>query len=156
MPMHLDDERLQRLLHGELEPGADRLVRQHLAGCDACRVLVDAARADEARIFGLLREVDHPLRVADPRAMLAGRDVPRVGWERWAAGFLLVALAGGVAYAAPGSPLPGVLATLVERVAPDRPAPGGQPSEAEGRPSGAGIAVAPGKKLTIRFTGDRD
>ncbi|MBA3319551.1 MAG: hypothetical protein H0T50_15880, partial [Gemmatimonadales bacterium] len=41
-------------------------------------------------------------------------------------------------------------------VAPDRPAPGGQPSEAEGRPSGAGIAVAPGKKLTIRFTGDRD
>jgi hypothetical protein len=154
--MHLDDERVQRLLHGELEPADERLARQHLAGCADCRVVVDDARADEHAIFGLLREVDHPLPDADPRAILAVGKAPRARWERWAAGFLLVAVAGGAAYAAPGSPLPAVLDRLVGWVTPAQtpsapPAPTGG-----GTPSGAGIAVAPGERLTIRFAGDRD
>src|SRR5688572_31719644 len=110
--MHLDDERVQRLLHGELEPAGERLARQHLAACEDCRTRVDEARAEEHRIFALLREVDHPAPDADPRAILAAGRGPRARWERWAAGLLLVAAAGGAAYAAPGSPLPAALDRL--------------------------------------------
>lgn len=154
--MHFDDERVQRLLHGELEPAVERLAREHLARCESCQVLVDAARADESRIFGLLRQVDHPLPEVDPRTILATGKAPRARWERWAAGFLLVAVAGGAAYAAPGSPLPAVLDSLAAWVAPSKAPSGHSASTGEGPPSGAGIAVAPGEKLTIRFTGDRD
>ena len=154
--MHLDDERVQRLLHGELRPADERLARQHLAECPDCRVVVDGARAEEQRIFSLLREVDHPLPEADPAAILATGRAPSVRWERWAAGFLLVAVAGGVAYAAPGSPLPAALDRFIAWAAPAQaPAVPSAPTGA-GAPSGAGIAVAPGERLTIRFTGDRD
>ena len=42
------------------------VARQHLAGCADCRVLLDDARAEEGRIFSLLRALDHPPPVADP------------------------------------------------------------------------------------------
>jgi hypothetical protein len=154
--MHLDDERVQRLLHGELEPAMERQARQHLAGCNDCRLLVDDARAEEDRIFGLLRELDHPLPEADPRVILATTRAPRVRWERWAAGVLLVVAAGGAAYAAPGSPLPRVLNRLIAWVAPAQTLSGPAASADGATPSSAGIAVAPGDRLTIRFVGDRD
>jgi len=146
--MHLDDERVQRLLHGELEPAGERLARQHLAGCEDCRMLVDEARAEEQRIFGLLREVDHPLPEADSRVVFAAGRGRSGGWGRWAAGLLLVAAAGGAAYAAPGSPLPALLDRVAAMLAPaSRPAP----AATDTPPPGAGIAVVPGDRLTIRF-----
>jgi anti-sigma factor RsiW len=154
--MHLDDERIQRLLHGELEPAGERLARQHLAACGDCRTLVDEARGEEHRIFGLLRKVDHPIPETDPRVMLAAGPRPRPRWERWAAGLLLVAAAGGAAYAAPGSPLPGVVGRLVTILAPTRYQPGAGPTASGTAASGAGIAVTPGDRLTIRFLAESD
>jgi hypothetical protein len=160
--MHLDDERVQRLLHGELEPAGERLARQHLAGCADCRTLVDGARGEERRVFDLLRELDHPLPDPDPRVILASGARPRprlrlrTGWERWAAGLLLVAAAGGVAYAAPGSPLPGALDRLVAMFAPTQSQPSAHTTVSDTAAPDAGIAVTPGDRLTIRFMAERD
>jgi hypothetical protein len=156
-PMHLDDERVQRLLHGELEPAGERLAKQHVAACEDCRTLVDEARAEEHRIFRLLREVDHPPPDADLRTILAAGRSPRTRWERWAAGLLLVVAAGGAAYAAPGSPLPAALDRLVAILAPPQSRTGTGIAAIDTAPPGAGIAVTPGDRLTIRFVveGDR-
>jgi hypothetical protein len=154
--MHLDDERIQRLLHGELEPAGERLARQHLATCGVCRALVDDARVEEHYIFGLLREADHPLPDADPRVILASGPRPRPRWERWAAGLLMVAAAGGAAYAAPGSPLPGALDRLVTMLAPTQSQPGAETTASDTAAPGAGIAVTPGDRLTIRFVAEGD
>ncbi len=149
--MHLDDERVQRLLHGELEPDGERLAGEHLAGCDVCRRMVDEARADESRIFGLLREVDHPLPAADPRVILAAAGSPRSRWELWAAGVLLATAAAGAAYAAPGSPLPAAFDRLAAILAPSRPQVGNDPAASDAAPLGAGVALLPGDRLAIRF-----
>jgi hypothetical protein len=117
---------------------------------------VDAARAEEHRIFGLFREVDHPLPEADPRAILAAGRSPRTRWQRWAAGLLLVVAAGGAAYAAPGSPLPAALDRLLATLAPPQSRPGTYATAADTAPPGAGIAVAPGERLTIRFVVEGD
>jgi hypothetical protein len=155
-PMHLDDERVQRLLHGELEPAGERLARQHLAACDDCRTLVDEARAEEQRIFSLLREVDHPPPDADPRVVLPTGGSRHAHWGRWAAGLLLVAAAGGAAYAAPGSPLPAALDRLVTILAHTQPRAGSDRAATDTAPPGSGIAVAPGDRLTIRFVVEGD
>jgi hypothetical protein len=154
--MHLDDERIQRLLHGELEPAGERLARQHLAACELCRTLVDEARIEEHRIYGLLREVDHPPPAMDPRVILAAGRSPRTRWERWAAGLLLVVAAGGAAYAAPGSPLPAALDRLVAILAPTQSRTGTDTAAIDSAPLGAGIAVRPGDRLTIRFVVEGD
>jgi hypothetical protein len=153
--MHLDDERVQRLLHGELEPAGERLVRQHLMGCEVCRTLVDRARAEERSIFGLLREVDHPAPEIDPHLLLpaARQGPPR--WARRAAAVALVVLAAGAAYAAPGSPLRELVQRLVSSAAPSQPRSDPSRQTDEAAPSGAGIAVTPGDRLTIRFLVDR-
>jgi hypothetical protein len=148
--MHLDEERIQRLLHGELEPAAERLARQHVGECEDCRVLLEKARAEEHRIFGLLRELDHPLPRRDPSTILAGGSSP-ISWGRWAAGLLLVAAAGGAAYAAPGSPLPAALDRLVGRLVPVETRSGPAAPSGNPAPPSAGIAVPPGDRLTIRF-----
>jgi hypothetical protein len=160
-PMHLDDEQVQRLLHGELEPAGERQARQHLGACNDCRTLVDEARAEEHRIFSLLREVDHPPPVADPRVVLDAGSRPRTQWGRWAAGILLVAAAGGAAYATPGSPLPAALDRLMAMLAPSQPRAGTDTAAtdtaaADTAPPGAGIAVTPGDRLTIRFLVEGD
>jgi hypothetical protein len=155
-PMHLDDEQVQRLLHGELELAGEQLARQHLAACNDCRTLVDEARAEEHRIFSLLREVDHPPPVVDPRVVLAAGSRPRTQWGRWAAGILLVAAAGGAAYATPGSPLPAALDRLMAMLAPTQPPAGADTAATDTAPPGSGIAVTPGDRLTIRFLVEGD
>jgi hypothetical protein len=154
--MHLDDERRQRLLHGELDAAGEHAARQHLAACQDCRDLLDEARDEEIRIFGLLREVDHPRAEVDPRVLLSpDAPVPR-GWGRWVAGFFLLVLAGGAAYAAPGSPLPGMLDRLVRERPRARPQTGTEAQAGRAARPGAGIAVEPGEHLTIRFLVDRE
>jgi hypothetical protein len=149
--MHLDEEKVQRLLHGETAPPAETAVRDHLARCMECRSRVAEAEWEERWVLERLRRVDHaPSPIAVQAIMGPGRR-RAAGWGRLAAGMLLALAAVGVAYAAPGSPFRGVLQRIVEWVrgsskppihaAPSPEAAGGQ----------AGIAVAPGDRLTIAF-----
>ena len=110
--MHLDDERVQRLLHGELG-AAEAETRVHLENCAPCRDLVDGAREEEDRILALLSEVDHPVARPDPRVVLAERNASRGQWGRRAAAAILGVAVAGAAYALPGSPLPGALDRLL-------------------------------------------
>ena len=89
--------------------------------------------------------------------MLLSPDAPaRRRWGHWAAGLFLLVLAGGVAYAAPGSPLPGMLDRLVGEGPRARPQTTTQAQEGGAARPGAGIAVEPGEHLTIRFLVDRE
>ena len=145
--MHLDDERVQRLLHGELG-SVDTDTRLHLAECDACRDLIEQARVDEAGIFALLARVDHALPAVDPRVVFDRRASAAGQWGRRAAAILVGAAIAGVAYAAPGSPVPGLLERLVR--SGDGVQGGPPPSEAEHRPpGGGGIAVEPTGGLVV-------
>ncbi len=148
--MHLDEERVQRLLHRELAPQAEATARDHLASCAECRSRVAEAEREETRILALLREVDHPPPRVDVEAITAGPRQRGSGWGGWAAGILLV-LGAGAAYALPGSPLPGLVERVIEWVDPEeeRPAPAGPREHTEA--AARGIAVAPGDRFTIRF-----
>jgi hypothetical protein len=146
--MHLDDDRIQRLLHGELGP-AEAEVGAHLATCADCRGLLEQARAEEARLFGLLTGVDHPIATVDPHTLFAptraeGR------WGRWAAGLLIGAALAGAAYAMPGSPIPWVLERLL---GPEREVR--QPRHATRADTAShstrGIAVDPDGALVIQL-----
>jgi hypothetical protein len=149
-PMHLDEEQIQRVLHGELTPLAGEEVQGHLAGCDECRSRMEEARRDESRIFALLRELDHPL----PRIPYNAGSQGGVRWGRLAAGIFIGILAAGVAYAASGRPLTRIFQRLVGWVA-QNPAPA--PTPAAPRPGAAqrGIAVPAGDHLLILFSPDK-
>ncbi|HEY0350702.1 MAG TPA: hypothetical protein VGC48_01195, partial [Gemmatimonadales bacterium] len=148
--MHLDEEQVQRLMHRELGD-AEMSVRRHLDACSDCRNKVTEAEQVEAWVLERLRRLDHPLPATkvETLARPSGRAQPR--YRRVAAIVLLALGASGVAYALPGSPLPAVVHRLAELVAGT---PGHQPSDRSARPEGgleAGIAVSPGKRLTISF-----
>ena len=149
--MHLDEEQVQRLLHGETVSPAEAAVRDHLARCEECRTRVAQAEHEERWVLERLRRVDHvPPPIAVQAIMERGRR-RAAGWGRLAAGMLLALAAVGVAYAAPGSPFHGVLQRIVEwaRGSSKPPSHGApSPEAAGGQP---GIAVAPGDRLTIVF-----
>jgi hypothetical protein len=149
--MHLDDELIQRVLHGELSLAAVQEVRGHLAGCAACQSRVDEAQREETRIFGLLRELDHPLpMISDEESPVRFRHGPMFG--RLAASIFVGLVAAGAAYAAVGGKLPGVFHRLAEWVAqnPAPTQPASSPSGADG--AGRGIAVTAGDRLLILFS----
>ncbi len=152
--MHLDEEQIQRVLHAELTPAAGQEVESHLAGCAACRSRVDDAQREESRIFGLLRELDHPLpRIPDDIVMVGSGRGPR--WGRLAASILLGIFAAGAAYAASGRPLPRIFQRLVEWVA-QKPAPNPPATTpSEGQAPERGIAVPAGDRLVILFSTTR-
>ncbi|HZA99018.1 MAG TPA: zf-HC2 domain-containing protein [Gemmatimonadales bacterium] len=147
--MHLAEEQIQRLLHGELSGSAAPEIQEHLAVCSECRNRVQEAEREDQWMIAQLAALDHPaptLQAAD--IIRAARSSHPHGWGRWAAGiFLAAALAGG-AYAAPGSPLPGVLARLLTS---DGDTPSSVAPPPERTTAQAGVAVAPGKRLTISF-----
>jgi hypothetical protein len=149
--MHLDEERIQRVLHAELTAAASEEVRSHLGSCETCRSRVVDAEREEARIFGLLRELDHPLpRIHDDVTPVRLRGRPL--WWRVAASIVIGIAAAGAAYAASGFPLPRMFQRLVEWVGhaprqnPEVSVPPGV--EAPSR----GIAVTPGDRLAILFS----
>jgi hypothetical protein len=59
--MHLDDELIQRLVHGELVTEDEAVAARHLAGCAGCRLRVAEAEREERQIFELLHRIDHPM-----------------------------------------------------------------------------------------------
>jgi anti-sigma factor RsiW len=153
--MHLDEEQVQRLLHGETVSPAEAAVRDHLARCEECRSRVAQAEHEERWVLERLRRVDHAPPPIAVGAILGRGRRRAAGWGRLAAGIFLALAAVGVAYAAPGSPFHGVLQRIVEwargsskppiHAAPSPEAVGGQ----------AGIAVAPGDRLTIAFADEQ-
>ena len=149
--MHPDEEQLQRLLHGELNPGIQRGLRDHLAECAECRERLVAAERDESEIFALLGQLDHPLPPVTAEAVAARAVGRRMEWGRWAAGILLLLGMAGAAYALPGSPVRGWVRSLVSWVSSSRqqPAAPSQP-EAPAEPT-AGIAATPGRSFVIAF-----
>jgi hypothetical protein len=152
-PMHLDEEQIQRLLHGELAPAADTSARQHLAECADCRRRIAEAEREEDEVYALLRQVDHPPPPVDADAIAARARTRNFGWGRRAAGILVALGLAGAAYAAPGSPLPAWVEAVKEWIgdrpdsSPSAPAPVQAPE-----PRVAGIAVDPGQNLLILFT----
>jgi len=151
--MHLDLERMQRLLHAELSPEALQLATEHLSGCAECSAQVSEARRSEARVHALLTRLDHKLPELDLTAMTAPDGARGVAWMRWAAGIVLTIALGGVAYAYPGSPVRRLVDSLLRRPAVEVPAiPSAPTPEPSAAPASSGIAVAPGRRLVVVFT----
>lgn len=150
--MHLDEERLQRLLHGELEPASEASARRHLAECAECRDRRAEAAREESAVFESLRALDHAPPDVDAAAIAARARGHRSGRIRRAAAILLAIGAAGAAYSAPGSPLPAWLQTVMSRVGLDREPPGSvQTPPGQVDAPGAGVAVDPGDSLLIVF-----
>jgi hypothetical protein len=152
--MHLDEEKVQRLLHGELERSQESSARYHLGTCSECRSRLTQAESEEAWVLDRLRRLDHAPPPLSVRAAVAAQRQRAQGWGRLAAGIFFALAAAGVAYAAPGSPLPRVLELVIDLIT----RPSERPAEAAasrntGKPQ-AGIAVTAGNRLTILFQGD--
>lgn len=151
--MHLDEELVQRLLHGELDRPAETSARDHLVLCDDCRGRVADAEREEAEVLQLLRHLDHPAPRVDPREIAARWRTPGLGWGRQAAAILLGLGLAGVAYAAPGSPVAGWVRAVAAWVdgGPTQPAATPPASTQATDPAVPGIAVSPGRRLVILF-----
>jgi hypothetical protein len=151
--MHLDDERIERLLAGELDPAADPALARHLGECGDCRARLTEARREDERVRTLLRSVDHAPPAVDVRAVIARERARSPAARRWAAGILLaLGLAGG-AYAA-SAPLGRWIDRMRERPGdtleaapsmqpPSAPAPSAEPS--------GGVALDAGGPLLVVF-----
>jgi hypothetical protein len=183
--MHLEPEQIQRWLHGELATRDLGELERHVTLCSGCRAQLDGARQDEARLFGLLRQLDHAAPQLQAAAVVArargpvearghpgarvrparkaSRAQPRLalrGWQRQVAAVVLALACGGVAYALPGSPLPGWFEriagwvggpTVPPSAAPERRVDQPAPAPPAPPPATAGIAVTPGERLVIHF-----
>jgi len=178
--MHLDEERIQRLLHVELLASVEEETRAHLAVCAECRARIETARREEHEFHERLGHLDQPAPALEVEAVLEratgstrrhGR--PRVqrqmraterlhefaSFQRAAAFVGAIAIVGAAfaVYAAPGSPLRAWITSVAERMTgarEDAPEPNPSP-RATTDSSQAGIAVAPGRTLVILFTTPR-
>jgi hypothetical protein len=149
--MHLDEEQLQRLMHGELARGPLRAARDHIAECGECRERLITSQRDEGEIFGLLRHLDHPIPAVDADAVAARAGRFGRTWIRWAAGILLFVGAAGVAYATPGSPLRDWVRSVAAWIAGTQQSPA-VPTQSEApSPRFAGVAADPGDQFAIVF-----
>lgn len=151
--MHLDEEQVQRLLHGELAALDERAARAHLEGCPECETRLSEAKREAGMVTALLGHLDHPVPRVTAEAIVSRARGYGVRRLRWAAGILLMVGAAGAAYAVPGSPLREWVAALAEWIqgqsGPARLAPVAPRSS---EPALAGIAVIPGPRFVIQFT----
>jgi anti-sigma factor RsiW len=152
--MHLDEEQVQRLLHGQLAAGTESSARDHIATCAECRSRLAEAEREEEWVFERLRRLDHSQPKVDVESIMMPRGRPVPAWGRLAAGIFLALAATGVAYAAPGSPLPRLIEQVIQLIGANlerrvRTTPSAGTGESQ-----AGIAVAPGERLAIVFRGD--
>jgi hypothetical protein len=156
--MHLDDERIQRLVDRELSESAERNARAHLADCADCRRLVSGAEREDTEVRVLLQRLDRPAPATDAGALIDraamapdrwSRDVDAAPRMRWAAGFLVaLGIVAAAAYAIPGSPLRAWVGAVQAWV--DRGRSSGPSTAPE--TAMAGIAVTPGEAFVIEFT----
>lgn len=155
--MHLDDERIQRLLDGEMAGAALRAAREHPTACADCRRRVAEAERENLEMHALLRRLDHPTPAVDEGALFERSG--KAGWSRapralqWAAGIAIAVGIVGAAYAFPGSPVPAWIETLVERATGrgGRVSEGAAPGAGTADTPTAGIAVKPGQSMLVEF-----
>lgn len=158
--MHLDEEQVQRFLHGELPPRAESAARDHVAGCADCRRRLADAERDENEVHALLRAVDDPppprisaeaVAAGAREGAAPGASVLHFAWLRRAAAILLVVGIAGAAYGLPGSPVRKWVHAIVQKLG-GRPGPSGVgPAPVESPAIGAGISVLPEQELLILF-----
>jgi len=149
---HLEVEQVQRQLDGETLTTADRWARNHLAECGECQGRLAVAEREAAEIRNLLTQADHEPPKVDALQIAARARVRRGGWQKWAAGILLVIGSAGILYPAPGSPLRGWLAAVTQWIRHQEvQAPSDESATAAAPASVAGIAVSPGENLVILF-----
>jgi anti-sigma factor RsiW len=139
--MHLDEETIQRLLDGELDPAAQAAARAHLPACPGCRDRLAETEREEARMRELLGRLDGAPAAADPEAALARARGGRPEWLRRAAVVAFAVAAAGAAYALPGSPVRGWIARWTG---------GGEPPAVK-ESAASGVSVPAGERFTIRF-----
>ena len=140
--MHLDHEQIERLIHGEADAGT----REHVAGCEECRMRMADALALESEVFDLLAHLDKAPRRASAGAIMEHARRSQRPPLRWAAGVVLALGLAGAALAVPGSPVRDWL--RIGQSATN----GAAPTTDAGVPDRAtGIAVPPGNELTIHF-----
>ena len=138
--MHLDQDTLENMVTGDLELEARIAAEAHLATCDACRGLLQ-----DREIAGLLHHLDEPAPDVSVHDLIVRAEQRRMPSHlRWAAGVLLMAVAAGAAYAAPGSPVQRWIGGLT--ATGDVPVPG-SPSERYV----AGVVVPLGDRLEIEL-----
>jgi hypothetical protein len=140
--MHLDQEQIERMIHGEADAGT----REHVARCEECRMRMADALALESEVFDLLAHLDKPPRHASAATIMERARRSQRPPLRWAAGVVLALGLAGAALAVPGSPVRAWLriGKSVTNAAP--PA-----TDAGARDAATGIAVPPGSVLTIQF-----
>jgi hypothetical protein len=152
--MHLDDEQIQRLLDPSLAASIWVEAGGHLEGCAECRTRVADAEQEERWLFDRLGRLDHSVPAISIRDLMdAGRRRPS-RWGRLAAGIALAVGTAGLAYAAPGSPLPRWVHRIAEVIVPSRPAhPAVQDTTAHppAAVTQAGIAVEPGDRFVVEL-----
>lgn len=149
--MHLDDERVERVLHGELSGQAHGHALAHVATCAACRERLAAARREQDEIDALLRRLDHPAARLEAGTVARRADARRSARLRRAAAVVLALGAAGGVWAAPGSPVPGWFDAWRGRGTAATPAPREGADDTAPDASSGGIAVAPGAALVIDF-----
>src|SRR5262245_11036481 len=172
---HLDEERIQRIVDGELAAVDERPTREHLASCTACREKVAAVQREQVETQNLFAILDEPATAAagmpapiarpfvlhDPAAVpfdvvFPARPARRVLLRRAAIVVLAFGLA-GAAYAAPGSPLPELVRRIAARLSgspgatpqPRREVP---PPVQEPIPAVSGIGIPATSSIRIVFT----
>ncbi len=150
--MHLSDEQVIQLLDAEVPAAGRQALAQHVGECADCRERLALVRHEADAVRAQLALVDHPVPAVSAESVIRLARQRRPGYGRWAAAILLSVGLAGVAYAAPGSPLPGWIATVTGWMAAE-PARDVDPTAPtpEPEPARAGIAVPPGERLTIRL-----
>lgn len=156
--MHLSDEQIQRLIHGELDATSRDVATRHARECPSCAQALATAEHEETAIFDLLGTVDHEMPAVDAAKITT---VPAHGrlavWGRRAASIVIVAAVAGAAYAIPGSPLPDLVKQLAAIMTGERETPPAAVDESTpGPPGTSGIAVAAGDHFVIQFAGPQD
>ncbi|HEV2017152.1 MAG TPA: zf-HC2 domain-containing protein [Gemmatimonadaceae bacterium] len=150
--MHLDDEQVERVRHGELPRELEKSIREHLAGCSECRSRVAEGQRDEDWVYSMLRVLDHPPGRIDANAVVARAGGTGLGRWRWAAALLVAVSVGSAAFAMPGSPVRGWVREALEWIAPRGNSPSPIPTQSPRQPAVAGVGVVPGRALLILFT----
>jgi hypothetical protein len=149
--MHLNEEQVQRLLHGELAWTDVSPVREHITQCADCRDRLTIARREEDEVGELLHHLDHRVAPVAAATLIARGRSRNWTWINRAAVVLLMVSVAGVAWAAPGSPLPALVGKAIQWIAGSRKSVASRVPTAPPVPVG-GVAVAPGSRLSILFT----